>query len=438
MRNITKLSIAVVLAILLVLTSAIPAMGLTTEPTAPLSDDGDAQPFDPDDDFDTVYYFSDNPQSVNYRQDILSAGPIETCQLYYEFGNTWEKYYPYLENLNAFGDIENAYVIFEMSKGLPGAVEGDGKTPFTDRLNSLFRDLKSRNCKIMFVCGTDEALFDDGEHNEFLSYVDIHVNTDIWYLFYSNIFYNICQETTGGESMENVTIFLDLSLSSDIDTTHPNGDIGTSFVDTIFMPLIRTLFIDELLNKSEINESIMQRHNIQLLCYTGCSTFYNVTTGTFANWYGDVSYSPDLEPAIRNDHVYAIGTSGGNEYYAMEWLDMMLEIRSERGDTMPIYIYNSDRYDYSDYSDTDRYMAWDAGSISYVIVDFVKGTNMRSYHNWSGMCAITHKVITFSPDGWLRNLSNTSHADGWNAYMNSDEYAYYREYENEVDPERVL
>lgn len=428
MKNIVKFSLAAVMAILLVLTSAISAMGLTTEQTAPVSNDDDALPDVPDDNFDTVYYFSDNPQSATYRQDILSCGAINTCHLYYSSTMSLDEYYPLLAANGVFGGISNAYVIFEMSRGLPGAIEGDGTVPFTTTLDSLFSSLKSRNCKIMFICATDEALFNDAEHTAFLTNVDIHVNTDKWYLFYSNVFYDICQESAGGASMENVTIFLDLPLSRDIDTTFPLGAIGETFVDTVIMPLIRTLFIDELLGINYTNVSVMQQHNIQLLCHTNGSTFYNVTTGTYAGWYGSLSASPELESAIRNEHVYAIGFSAEGEDYAMDWMEMMLEIRFECNDGMPIYIYNAYNYDYSDYSDSDVYIAWDAGSISYVIVDFVQGNDMSSYHNWSGRCAITHKVITFGPGGWLRDLTNVFHVKGWDLYMDPDEEAYYRHY----------
>lgn len=438
MKNIVKLSLAAVMAILLVLTSAISAMGLSTEQAAPVSDDGVARSVAPDGNFNTVYYFSDNPQSDMYRDDIRTAGPIDTCHLYYDPTMSLDEYYPLLAANGVFGRISNAYVIFEMSRGLPGAIEGDGTVPFTTTLNSLFRDLKSRNCKIMFICGTDEALFNDEEQTAFLANVDIHVNTDKWYLFYSNVFYDICQESVGEAPMENVTIFLDLPLSRDIDTTLPQGDIGETFVDTVFMPLIRTLFIDELLNTNKTNVSVMQRHNIQLFCHTGGSTFYNVTTGTYAGWYGSLSASPELESAIRNGHVYAIGLSVDGEDYAMDWMEMMLDIRSECNDGMPIYIYNAHDYNYSNDPDSDVYIAWDAGSISYVIVDFVQGNDMRSYHNWSGRCEITHKVIAFGPGGWLRNLTNVFHAKGWDLYMNLYEYAYYRHYDNEVDPFMVL
>lgn len=41
-------------------------------------------------------------------------------------------------------------------------------------------------CKIMFICGTDETKF--VYENEFLEYVDIHINTDTLTTFWKALF----------------------------------------------------------------------------------------------------------------------------------------------------------------------------------------------------------------------------------------------------------
>lgn len=49
---------------------------------------------------------------------------------------------------------------------------------FTELLEDIFEYLnESLNCKIAFLCDTDEAKF--AWHETFLNYVDIHVNTDL-------------------------------------------------------------------------------------------------------------------------------------------------------------------------------------------------------------------------------------------------------------------
>lgn len=60
----------------------------------------------------------------------------------------------------------------------------------------------------MFICGTDESLFEN--YNHFLTYVDIHINTDIFSSFMIQIFESIIDN--GSEGFRNVTFILDESF----------------------------------------------------------------------------------------------------------------------------------------------------------------------------------------------------------------------------------
>lgn len=82
--------------------------------------------------------------------------------------------------------LNNAYVIVEINKMIPGNTFSDTNETWFNQLRDLFREMKSNGCNIMFVCGTEETLFEDC--TDFLDYVDIHVNTDTFSLFLINIF----------------------------------------------------------------------------------------------------------------------------------------------------------------------------------------------------------------------------------------------------------
>ena len=56
---------------------------------------------------------------------------------------------------------------------------------WADYLLNFFQSVKDENCRTMFICGTDEARFNDD--TEFLDYVDVHSNTDLTTPFMYNI-----------------------------------------------------------------------------------------------------------------------------------------------------------------------------------------------------------------------------------------------------------
>ena len=436
MKNIVKLSLVAVMAILLVLTSAISAMGLTTEQTVLVSNDGvapSADPYEPDDNFDTVYYFSDNLQSRTYRQSLLQSGAVDRCDLYYYDPTVFVSKIIdlYEHDRNEIFSSQDCYVIFEIMSSFTIQIDNDDGDLFTDYLYNIFSRFHENGCKIMFICGVDENQYMG--YRDFLSYVDVHINSGIYYDFIANIFYRAMRNSTGNP-FDNATFILDASLSPNAE----NGHISTSFIVSYFIPFIRSIFIDELLYTTNTNADVMDLHQIKLICHIYNTTFYNVMTNEYIYWDDDLLSNGEFASAIENDHIYAIGTTWNGASEAESWLQMMQESKKNCSKSFSIFLYNTDGYAISDNVSSDVYVAGPVTGIYEVILAFVSGQDMRPFKNWSGLCEITHKPMNFSIYGWMVDLTGVFIVDGWQVITPPAAYAYYRCDNNDVDPKSTI
>lgn len=118
-------------------------------------------------------------------------------------------------------------------------------------------------CKIMFICGTDETKF--VYENEFLEYVDIHINTDTLTTFLESIIYR-WQENCGTTSVSDTTFILDKNFSNIIEPEF--CDQNSWFLRYYFMPFIRHVYMDEIRNLRHTNYRVLRDNNIHILCET--------------------------------------------------------------------------------------------------------------------------------------------------------------------------
>lgn len=137
--------------------------------------------------YEQVYYFSDgyigevdaNFATISSELTVryLNVPYLHKCP----YSLTESDYSPY-----RFEVEENSVVIFEKTtwgKRYNALIETN------DTLSDLFSSWRSDGCKVIFVNGVEEARllgldldYDTSPYTEFLQYVDIHINTDMFTL----------------------------------------------------------------------------------------------------------------------------------------------------------------------------------------------------------------------------------------------------------------
>lgn len=386
-----------------------------------------------------VYYITDYACSNEIEQKIIdetadTTNPltVEKIQLpsaddYKEYLLALLEYYEMTESeeYTPWCEIKNAYVIFEMRGILATQVipEGDVAPRLTDLLCEMFYTWQRINfCTIMFICGTDETRF--GAYTEFLEYVDIHVNTDIFHVFVSTIFEQISLDC-GDRQWRNVTLILDESLSTGI----IEGKYTKSrFFLEYFLAYIQTVYVDELQSKGTIR-ALFENYNIKIVCYA-------TNDGARPTYFYDIvhQFYFDIEKEgmdiIKNDNIYAIGTSWSvSSVDPLQLLELVSDLRERYGiedETFKIYYYNDAKYTSAVLEEDYVYQAHTVRDFSYVILPFVEDDIMTRFDNWPGVCDITHKPLDPSENGWLSEFAAILlDIDGWNIFMTQEEYDQY-------------
>lgn len=402
----------------LALIATIGILAACTIPALATSDDPIATP----DDGAPVYYFSDATYSSAYAQRLEQDGIDVTLYAFTDLGD----YESRLRVMLDAGDLDlrGAYVIFELTSAL---FAGDPLTEllfFTVNesgekepgwLEELFIRFREMGCEqIMFVCDTDEKLFE--AYSDCLERVDVHVNTDIWYVFISNVFYRIVQEL--GEQLEGVTFLVDDSYNR---STVPQPHNGANFVKWLLLYL-RTVYRGVIGVPTWDDALMLQTLNINVLVDAGNFSYYDLVSGTTLSVDSDDFIERMGRPA------YAIGSTQSGTTYAETWVGEVLWIRDTYDIDLPIYIYNLDWFTCEDYAETDVYCSGGVYNLYAVMYDFADGAEMTPYQNWTGRCGITHKTLLFGPGGWMQDLSDLLDVEGWGLLMDGETYNYYYGY----------
>lgn len=93
---------------------------------------------------------------------------------------------------------------------------------FTELLEDIFEYLnESLNCKIAFLCDTDEAKF--AWHETFLNYVDIHVNTDLRTPFAHSVMNRIRPMIANNDANSEGSIKINILFDSVYVDSYSNG-----------------------------------------------------------------------------------------------------------------------------------------------------------------------------------------------------------------------
>ena len=256
-----------------------------------------------------------------------------------------------------------------------------------DFLINLFSSWQGNSCKVIFVNGLEEARmlgldldYDTSPYTEFLEYVDIHINTDIFTIFMDNIL----RIHFDYEPIDNFLFVLDESLGKD------------------WLEFIKSwVFEDYILNYMIMTDGrrieelglfdYLEYNNINFLFYDGSSldSLYEATE--FWN----------------ESNMCAIGTNRLGNAYAEQWLYDMIELREMKDDNFAIYeyLYSDWRHGVLEYYDIVK-MAWSVKLYSldefWDIFDAVGfEEDLTVFDNWYGRS----EVITYKPfvgeGGWM-------------------------------------
>ena len=351
-----------------------------------------------------LYYFSDTPVSdrLSCRDAILSTNPyadyveiIKTAQMPL---NENDLINHINNNIDTYSSITNAYVIFELNTDLKKYRDLEGGlnalNAFFANLNNLFGTLHDQlhNCRIMFICNTDEMVFagslNGTDYSAFLSSVDIHINTDIITLFMSGI----CEDLDLLQSAHIVTDFY-----------HPN----------YYWYLVRYIFNRfniPFINDIAASYSILAQNGFEFykcnqtnpqefvqLAFTQMSTNMPLTVENLADLL-----SPET-------NVGFIGRAQSYTPHPSYFGEAAQQVDEDHDLLLPFYALYEDENDSAAEIDgkSPLYMLGrmpaDLVNDLYPVVfdDFLRGEPLAVYDNFDGVCAVTYKPVSSSEDGWI-------------------------------------
>ena len=315
-----------------------------------------------------------------------------------------------------FDNVSNTYVIFEMQQSLGMSIinEGEEGIPLFNLFQSMFSSMKGNGCEIMFIFGTEEERW--AEYNDFLDYVDIHINTDILYLFLGNVFTDMKEESEDWR-LKDVAFIFDAGL-----TSHPEGSSVQEgwFFSNWFIPYIKQVYKEEF-SGGEYAEEVFEDNRI--LCHVQGNIYYDAVYDT------EITFTAESMAEQLSGYILCpIGYYPAENDYG--WLLEMENLRDALWEYFPIYVYNTG----------SRVPLWGEAiytsgqfnSIREIIEEFVNGEDMGDYDNWTGRCDITHFPMEISEDGWMSMPSHDSpFPNCWKCCMTDDEYKFYTNQEGE-------
>lgn len=449
---------AIITALALLLT----VLCCMARPTFASADDWNEDEFiiDPDhvctnDCYRNIFYLTDNPSAEYYVDTFLRGLVNQYAQQhivfnefrYYDLaamGGTswrlcnleqWRFGYPPIEL--QFYPIHDALVIFELNELLPFQFSDWMPYQPTAELYGYFSMLKSYNCKIMFICNTDEVYFNDkDESNRFLDLVDVHINTDIYSFFTETFLTFFTQKGIG-----NSTIILDRSMAEYAvfgdtifceykenyykkiyDEYYNNPSIYGSrygFIDGTLIPHIRKTLKLPITTTYDTNRALLQGENINVLCYVIDEIFYDLRRDTMYYW----PMEPDKFMEIYGeniDHFYFVGSSRyEDDTHLLRRLLINIEDTFDISDKFDKYMFVEHSTCRTIAGERNMHIAGldDQAMASFItpivaafLFDDIHEVDWSAINNWDGRCEVTVKPT--SDDSWLLLLSDPDNTIG--------------------------
>ena len=442
---------AIITALVMLLT----ALCYMARPTFALADYWDDNEFDIDhshvctaDCYQNIYYLTDNPAAEYYVDTFLSGLVDMYAQQhtafnefkYYDLavigGQPWrlgtldrERFGNPVLELHTYS-MQNALIIYELNELLPFQFSYGKSYQPTYQLYDTFYELKLNNCRIMFICNTDETLFNDRNgSNMFLDLVDVHINTDI-YSFFTESFLTFFMDN----SPRDTTIILDQSMAKyaiegDWSFTKyteneyreayvkyhgPSTEYASryGFLDGTLISHIREIYWMSRQGAYPDNRSLLLGENIKILCHLGEQMFYDLTYNRMYYWPIE---DDEFMEKYQNNHYYFVGsTRYGDDSYDLRRILMDIEedvgiqgmfnkyMFVEYGSYHPIegesnmHVCGLDSYNMAKFI---------APIIKCFLFDDIHDVDWGAINNWDGRCEVTVKPT--SENSWLLPLSDS-------------------------------
>ena len=348
----------------------------------------------------SLYYITDRAESREYF-DLIAAATGASGErghfIYIQPQDFWHAMRQMYQSGYFFG-IENAFFVLEVRSGFPQDVlapVNEDEECFSDQifemLYEIFVFLDSNGCRTMFICGTDESRFSGSgknlpyPQNEFLYYVDIHVNDDLCTMYHytaiKRMEETLCGVTDNPEADEwkETVILLDVSLGDSWD-----------FLKTLIKYFAVT-YQSDLTNFAP--EMILNQMGVKVFFSRGLGDFVD----PFA--YTDDPYDGFYDVWENAEKAFVIARRDGDLYGEYEYL---LHYRTEKADRTYLY-----PFDYA-WGRIDAYLP-------DIMQDFSLGTREDlKYWDWyhgEKRCDITFKPIEYSGNGWLYRPVNVPWLD---------------------------
>ncbi len=372
----------------------------------PLSAKAENEPLD-------LYYFSD---SANLKYvEILE----EVCN-YYESESQTEIYFePFIYFPDQFEDrffesnfldniTSDSLVILDIRNSIkPMPNDGDS---WADSLLNFFKAVKNEDCRTMFICGTDEARFNDA--TDFLDYVDVHINTDLITPF----IYNILKDMEDREDrISDVSLIFDQGFSYAI--------------DTFLLPLFRAEF-NISADDYSASETWKKLNAIDhcLFYVSEYGFLINKITGE-EQFFGNYRDTEEIYDSFDKP-IYAIG----NNYYSDSLFQQFVVDMKDALDYMEMPAYMLIQGDVIlgevcpiEYFQTlGMYECTFQEYLKEMVFGFINDDDLSSYGNWPGRSYVTFKPIESGESGWeIRTYEYYDLPEGWQVAMDPETYRFY-------------
>lgn len=394
-----------------------------------------------------VYYYSDNPASVALRQRILSEGNVDSVNLTYQSTrDTFSAWLNVFYEQNAYQNIEDSYVIFEVTYyeyfekdyWQEFQTNEDTYVDFTEILDTIFTTMQDNGCKIMFICGVSEAYFNT--RNAFLDEVDIHINTDLFFIFMTSILYDVVEDCNTMR-ISNCTFLIDKMLSYNIQMGYKSNRVFRDYL----MLLIRHAYKEDIQAHDMPNYQVLLEKNIRFVCELEEGDYFDAVMGDLIGEWDNDNYVTFYEEYIRNEHMYAIGSTHGssNATQGEEWANFIAVFQTSINEYFPIYIYNPMQYTFDEVDTPYFYQGGTRSSLFFTVMeDFLTDEPLEEYNNWTGRCQITFMDIAMGYGGWMRNIFAEGEDEfgfaelflklDWNSFGEDEafDYDYYFNYDD--------
>lgn len=344
------------------------------------------------DKINNLYYFSDSSHCDEFYQALYQKYlPVDHNLYRLSDMHPYSDLCDFYDNGSGITHIKNAYVIVECLGGM-NKKDDLSTEEICDFLYYFFEDLKTNNCKIMFINGTDESKFKSAA--DFLRFADIHVNTDMLSVFIKNIILTAYQDSSF--DFRNITFLLDSSFVADRIYNKRNDGLLLYYL----IPFLKNIYKEQLMNSKTIMRNFMRDEiNVKVYIHIDENIYYSVTENTTVSYESldDFYYT-----YLYNEHIYTVGTTINGSEYAGEWNGNVTYLKNtfDSADIKNFLYCQNERFSELGYSGV--YACNSAtGNIGNILSDFVGEGNIVKYDNYDGVCDISHKDCVGSAHGWI-------------------------------------